>query len=99
MKRTSIRVLSVLALLLILTTVVSAAPAGMAGGPGNPDPAGQLVDLQLLAFNDYHGHLNPGDAGTVAHRVTDAILQRELLKVLTRNYFRKKRLGGVEDDL
>jgi 5'-nucleotidase len=65
MKHTSIRVLSVLALLLILTTVVSAAPAGMAGGPGNPDPAGQLVDLQLLAFNDYHGHLKPDDAGTV----------------------------------
>lgn len=29
------------------------------------DPPGQLVDLQLLAFNDYHGHLEPGAAGTV----------------------------------
>ena len=26
--------------------------------PGNPDPKGQLVDLQLLAFNDYHGYLD-----------------------------------------
>ena len=34
--------------------------------PGNPDPPGQLIDLQLLAFNDYHGHVQPGDAGTVA---------------------------------
>jgi 5'-nucleotidase len=37
--------------------------------PGNPDPAGQLIDLQLLAFNDYHGHLlngtTPGNVGGV----------------------------------
>jgi len=44
---------------------VVAAPFGEAGGPGNPDPRGQLVDLQLLAFNDYHGHVSPDDAGTV----------------------------------
>lgn len=25
--------------------------------PGNPDPPGLLVPLQLLSFNDYHGHL------------------------------------------
>jgi 5'-nucleotidase len=29
------------------------------------DPPGQLVQVQLLAFNDYHGHLNAGDNGTV----------------------------------
>ncbi|MDH3260542.1 MAG: bifunctional metallophosphatase/5'-nucleotidase [Acidimicrobiia bacterium] len=28
--------------------------------PGNPDPPGQLVQVQLLAFNDYHGHLLDG---------------------------------------
>jgi 5'-nucleotidase len=33
--------------------------------PGNPDPKGQLVELQLLAFNDYHGHVLPNDAGNV----------------------------------
>jgi 5'-nucleotidase len=30
-----------------------------------PDPPGQLVDLQLLAFNDYHGHLESNTPGTV----------------------------------
>jgi len=29
------------------------------------DPPGLLVDVQLLAFNDYHGHVKPDDAGTV----------------------------------
>jgi len=42
-----------------------AAPSAIGGGPGNPDPRGQLVDLQLLAFNDYHGHVEPSQAGTV----------------------------------
>ncbi|MCJ7557803.1 MAG: bifunctional metallophosphatase/5'-nucleotidase, partial [Gammaproteobacteria bacterium] len=36
-----------------------------AGGPGNPDPPGQLVQLQLLAFNDYHGHLEANTPGTI----------------------------------
>ena len=30
------------------------------------DPPGQLIDLQLLSFNDYHGHLEASSAGTVA---------------------------------
>jgi len=34
--------------------------------PGNPAPQGRLIDLQLLAFNDYHGHVESKDAGTVA---------------------------------
>jgi 5'-nucleotidase len=29
------------------------------------DPPGQLVQLQLLGFNDYHGHVGPTTAGTV----------------------------------
>ena len=29
------------------------------------DPPGQLVQLQLLAFNDYHGHLEANTPGTV----------------------------------
>ena len=33
--------------------------------PGNPDPKGQLVELQLLAFNDYHGHLEASTAGAI----------------------------------
>ena len=33
--------------------------------PGNPDPKGQLIDLQLLGINDYHGHLEANTPGTV----------------------------------
>jgi 5'-nucleotidase len=33
--------------------------------PGNPDPKGQLIDLQLLGINDYHGHLEATTPGTV----------------------------------
>ena len=33
--------------------------------PGNPDPKGQLVDVQLLGINDYHGHLEASTPGTV----------------------------------
>ena len=65
MKNISIRVISILTLLLMLAPAVSAAPAGEAGGPGNPDPRGQLIPVQLLAFNDYHGHVKPEEAGTV----------------------------------
>ena len=65
MKRTTFRIVSILALLLLLVPAVSAAPAGEAGGPGNPDPEGQLVGLQLLAFNDYHGHLEANTPGMI----------------------------------
>ena len=34
-------------------------------GKGNPDPRGQLIDLQLLGFNDYHGHLEAQTPGTI----------------------------------
>jgi 5'-nucleotidase len=61
MKRTSVRILSILVLLLLLTVPVSAE----GGGPGNPDPKGQLIDLQILAFNDYHGHLEANTPGAV----------------------------------
>ena len=57
--------MSIFGLLLLLTTSVSAAPAGAGGGPGNPDPPGQLIDLQILAFNDYHGHLEANTPGTI----------------------------------
>ncbi|MCL1595528.1 MAG: bifunctional metallophosphatase/5'-nucleotidase [Actinomycetia bacterium] len=29
------------------------------------DPPGQLIDVQLLAFNDYHGHLEAGGNGSI----------------------------------
>ena len=54
----SVRVFLILSMLsvFIMTAPVSAK---------QPDPPGQLVQLQLLAFNDYHGHVTPTDAGTV----------------------------------
>jgi len=54
------RVLGILsAAILTLTFVMPVAGARPA------DPPGQLVDLQLLAFNDYHGHLERTTPGTV----------------------------------
>lgn len=62
--------LGVMAALAASLLVVSVAPAAAApggnNGNGKADPPGQLVDLQLLAFNDYHGHVEATDAaGTV----------------------------------
>ena len=34
-------------------------------GPGNPDPKGQLIELQILGINDYHGHLEAATPGNV----------------------------------
>ncbi|MFO7572409.1 MAG: bifunctional metallophosphatase/5'-nucleotidase [Gaiellaceae bacterium] len=48
---------------MLASLIVMVAPAATAK---KPDPPGQLIDLQLLAFNDYHGHVLPNDAGTVA---------------------------------
>src|SRR5688572_20241642 len=54
--------------LLILSLLLLPTGSVVLAGQGNPDPPGQLVELQLLAFNDYHGYLessgNPGP-GTV----------------------------------
>ena len=44
---------------------VSAGKGSNPQPPGNPDPKGQLVELQLLAFNDYHGHVEASSPGTV----------------------------------
>ena len=57
MKKTA-RVFSLL-LILSMLLVPTAASAK------KDDPPGQLVQLQLLAFNDYHGHVLPNDAGNV----------------------------------
>ena len=56
---TRARRLLVAVMVLIVGTAVAALPTATAA-----DPPGQLVQLQLLGFNDYHGYLetdsNPG---------------------------------------
>lgn len=73
MKR-PIVVMLVIALLLLFVSAVSA------GSPDHDkhdehdepqkshektDPKGQLIELQILAFNDYHGHLQSTTPGTI----------------------------------
>ncbi|HRQ41021.1 MAG TPA: bifunctional metallophosphatase/5'-nucleotidase [Chloroflexota bacterium] len=61
MRQKLVKVLLFFALLFLLTSTTYAA----GGGPGNPDPRGQLINVQILSFNDYHGHLEASTAGTV----------------------------------
>ncbi len=65
MKRISVYIISFMVLFLLLVSAVSAAPGKGKPGRGQPDPPGQLVDLQLLAFNDYHGHLEANTPGAI----------------------------------
>jgi 5'-nucleotidase len=51
--------------LLLVAPAVSAAPVGVDVVLDNPDPKGQLIDVQLLGINDYHGHLEANTAGPV----------------------------------
>ncbi len=53
---------------LITASISTSASAGKGNNntpPGNPDPPGQLIDLQLLAFNDYHGHVEANTPGNI----------------------------------
>ena len=59
------RLLAIIFLALVLTLIVSAVVFAEAGGPGNLDPDGQLIPVQLLAFNDYHGHLESTTPGNI----------------------------------
>jgi len=45
--------------------MASLAVSAGAASAKKADPPGQLVQVQLLAFNDYHGHLEANTAGTV----------------------------------
>ncbi len=57
-KRTPL-VVGLIALLALIGVLAAPATAK------KKDPPGQLVDLQLLAFNDYHGHLQANTPGPV----------------------------------
>lgn len=65
MKKKIFTYMSVTTLVLSLVLMLAPGVFAAAGGPGNPDPAGQLVQLQLLAFNDYHGHLEANTPGMI----------------------------------
>ena len=59
-----------LVLVALVGLVMLAVPASVGAKGKPPDPPGQLVQLQLLAFNDYHGYLEsdstpgPGNVGS-----------------------------------
>ena len=53
------RLLAVLAALMLMATTAASAVGKQ------PDPPGQLIPVQLLAFNDYHGHLEANTPGSI----------------------------------
>jgi 5'-nucleotidase len=59
--RRTIAVLAALGLMLVL-----AAPQALAAsGPKDKEPKSNDTHVQLLAFNDFHGHLEPNTPGTI----------------------------------
>ena len=56
-------------LLAAAALALAIAPVGLANGPKNPKPPAQ-TKLRLLAFNDFHGHLEAGTPGTIVNPVT-----------------------------
>ena len=58
LKRTKVSRVPLLHIFSILLIAMLLVPAPASAQKG--DPPGQLVQLQLLAFNDYHGYLEAG---------------------------------------
>jgi 5'-nucleotidase len=48
-------------------STASAGRGGNSNPPGQPDPPGQLIDLQVLGFNDYHGHVTDDTSGFISY--------------------------------
>ena len=61
MKRKAVLFTSFLVVLLVLVSTVSAAPQSH----GKHKPKEKLIELQILGFNDYHGHLQASTPGTI----------------------------------
>ena len=59
-KATRLIISAVLVAMIGATTYAAPPP-----GHGNPDPKGQLIELQILGINDYHGHLEANTPGSV----------------------------------
>jgi 5'-nucleotidase len=47
-------------LLVVYVLAIAVAATALPAGAAKPDPPGQLVQVQLLGFNDYHGYLESG---------------------------------------
>ena len=58
-RRRVLILVAVLAMIMASLAIVSTS----ASAAKKADPPGQLIDVQLLAFNDYHGHLEAGGNG------------------------------------
>ena len=57
---------TITATLLLSQSALAAKPGEARPDPkGNPDPRGQLIDIQLLGINDYHGHLEATTPGAI----------------------------------
>jgi len=61
MKRKTVQIVSFLILLLLIPLTASAASPNH----GRPHPRHRGIELQLLSFNDYHGHLEATTPGTI----------------------------------
>ena len=48
-----------------LAVAIVAAPSGFAAKPPKPPKPPKLTTVKLLAFNDFHGHLEAGTPGTI----------------------------------
>ncbi len=60
-------VVLILTIAMMTAALVSPAAAKPKGpnSPGKADPPGQLIDLQVLGFNDYHGHVTDDTSGFI----------------------------------
>ncbi|GLF99777.1 bifunctional metallophosphatase/5'-nucleotidase [Streptomyces yaizuensis] len=67
------RILAAVAGLTTIGALVAAMPAGSPAAQERSHGHGRLVDVQLLSFNDFHGHIQPpsGSGGRVTHTNPD----------------------------
>ena len=58
--------------LVVIALAIVAIPAATAAGPilGPPPKPPELATVKLLAFNDFHGHLEAGTPGTIVNPAT-----------------------------
>lgn len=59
------RLVAILAALVLTASMAMVATGAQPKVPNRADPPSVLIPVQLLAFNDYHGHVLPNEAGTV----------------------------------